>query len=178
MVSPSHKAAREVMSAVEQLSTADTLRLRSAAKFLTAGLGQSRRGESWEDLLQEAILRSLTGERKWPYQLAFRTFLIGAMRSIASSWAKRTPLESVSEFEPFSNAESIINSVAANALLDAVTKQLGDDEIALRILDCMMTGMNGPHIIEHLGLTPHQYQSAAKRIRRKAVKLLEDHPNP
>ena len=39
-----------------------------------------------------------------------------------------------------------------------------------------MTGMNGPHIIEHLGLTSHQYQSAAKRIRRKAVKLLEDHP--
>lgn len=178
MVSPSHRTTREIREAVEQLSTADALRLRSAAKFLTAGLGESRRGESWEDLLQEAILRSLVGDRKWPYHLDFRTFLIGAMRSIASSWAKRTPLERVSEFESFSNADSIINSVATNALVDAVTKQLGDDEIAVRILDSMMTGMNGRQIIEHLGLTALQYQSAAKRIRRKAMKLLDDFPTP
>ena len=115
MISPPHKAAGKSWRRWDNFSTADILRLRSAAKFLVAGLGHSGRGESWEDLLQEAILRSLAGERKWPSQLAFRTFLMGAMRSIASSWAKRTPLESVSECEPFSKAESIINSVSANA---------------------------------------------------------------
>jgi hypothetical protein len=45
-----------------------------------------------DDLLQEAIARTLTGNRQWNRQVTMFTHLFGCMRSIADERAKRAKL--------------------------------------------------------------------------------------
>jgi DNA-directed RNA polymerase specialized sigma24 family protein len=172
-VTPQPKTVQELNAAVERLSAADLLRLRSAARFLVAGMGEKRRGETWEDLLQEAVLRSLTGARKWPADVDVRTFLIGTMRSIVSSWIKRSP-EMVSEedLQLRSDGDPALNLVAGATLLESIRGQLSADATDLKIFECMLMGLKGPETAERTGISLSQYQSAVKRIRR-IIKRIE-----
>jgi DNA-directed RNA polymerase specialized sigma24 family protein len=168
-VSPPHpKTFQELGAAVEKLSAADLLRLRSAARALVAGMGEKRRGETWEDLLQEAVVRSLAGSRKWPTEVDVKTFLIGTMRSIVSSWVKQAPAEMVSEHEIQLRSKGAPASdlMAGADLLGNIRSQLSADETDLRIFECMLRGLKGPETAAQVGISLSQYQSAVKRIRR------------
>jgi len=51
----------EVDRAIKALTSTDLLRLRQFAKLLVHGLGRATRGRDWEDLLEEAMYRTLIG---------------------------------------------------------------------------------------------------------------------
>ena len=76
----------EVSQAIEALSDADALRLVEWSAPQEGGAPQT--GEEPEDLLQEAITRTLSGERSWKKGISFVFHLDQAMRSICSSWRK------------------------------------------------------------------------------------------
>jgi CheY-like chemotaxis protein len=82
----------EVERAINALTSADSLRLEQFAKSLIRVPGRSAGGRDWEDLLAEALYRSLIGAgdpqngRHWNRKVPFVQHLAGAMRSIASVW--------------------------------------------------------------------------------------------
>lgn len=85
----------EVDRAIEALTPSEVLRLQQSADFRVRGLGRAARGRTWEDLLGEALLRTLIGAedtqkgRHWNKDVDFVCHLTGAMRSISSCWRRQ-----------------------------------------------------------------------------------------
>lgn len=73
----------EICTALGGLSDADFIRLRKIATIYAGS-----RGRDPEDLLQDAIIRALYGERKCPRNVKVVVFLANAMRSIMYSHGK------------------------------------------------------------------------------------------
>jgi hypothetical protein len=98
----------ELNNAITELSAADLVRLRLVAKIY-----DRRR---YEDLLQEAICKTLSGERNWRDGITLRWHLYQAMRSIASDWAKKVDENLVleSQLGGDDNDESVLSGFAAS----------------------------------------------------------------
>src|SRR5689334_24310988 len=80
----------EVWSAVQSLTDADSTRLKAVAEALAFRLRSYVWGTGGADLLQEAVISVLQGNRKWrPSRVDLVRLLVGAMRSIASNWKDR-----------------------------------------------------------------------------------------
>src|SRR5258708_12140104 len=69
----------ETALALKLISRMDFLRLKSIARWHARGLPPD---VTWDDLLQEAITRVLTGSRRQPEGLSMVAFLAGIMRSL------------------------------------------------------------------------------------------------
>lgn len=130
------------------------------------GLGPRAAGSEWQDLLQEAVLRTLDGTRKWPRDVPFRLFLMQTMRSIAHSWMKSGSSERSPLPENLSQGADFAQQVLIDSQLDEFRMQLGSDQDAIQVLNCLSKDMKGPEIMTQLGITEHQYRAAVRRIRR------------
>jgi DNA-directed RNA polymerase specialized sigma24 family protein len=162
---PAYNTIQDARVAIERLSEADLLRLQIHARFLIFGLGQKAEGEGWQDLIQEAVLRTIEGTRRWPSHIEFRHFLMGTMRSIANSWLKRRAHVSLS-LVPAQEA-AFAKQIAIGSELDAIRTQLGSDQDAILVFNCLSRDMTGPEIMAQLGLSEHDYRAAVRRIRRR-----------
>ena len=119
------------------------------------------------DLFQEACLRTMDERRKWPRGLPATNFFWGVMRSIAWEWKRKDdPLD-----------EDIGDKGAEErTLLDRnhamkIIKALDDDPIAQKILVAIMKGARGEELLKLGGLSPTDYESKRKKIRRRIEKL-------
>jgi len=169
--------ADQVAAAIEQLSPPDLLRLQTLGKILTRGLLRvGHTDANWEDLLHEAILRAVAGQRHWPSNLDFRLFIAGTMRSIASSWKKRgIHVEYVNEVP---NQTDFTGEIEAASQLAYANRLLASDLRAIQVLDCLSRGMNGPEITKVLGLSEREYHATIKRLRRKLYPMLRQRLGP
>jgi CheY-like chemotaxis protein len=85
----------EIERRIELLTPPELLKLRRAAGFFINGLGRSARLRTGDDLLGEALLRTLIGAdphgrgRRWNKDVDFVRHLVGAMQSIANSWKRQ-----------------------------------------------------------------------------------------
>jgi len=182
----------EVDRMIEMLTTAELPKLQKFADFRVRGLGRAARGRTWEDLLQEAVLRTLIGAeatqkgRHWNKDVDFVRHLTGAMQSISNCWKrqfKETEAYLISEF-PRHDAEgqehSPLDSVASEhapadqCLIekdeeDRVLAMFKDDSEATRVLRALLDGLKKNEIKSRYGLDERKYAAAVKRIR---VKLL------
>jgi DNA-directed RNA polymerase specialized sigma24 family protein len=120
-----------------------------------------------EDLYNEAWLRAMDERRKWPRGLPATKFFRGVMRSIAWEWKRKDdPLD-----------EDIGDKGAEErTLLDRnhamkIIKALDDDPIAQKILVAIMKGARGEELLKLSGLSPTDYESKRKKIRRRIEKL-------
>lgn len=163
----------ELRAALAQLSAADAVRLRQIARLRSAGTAWT-----WEDLLQEAITRGLEGTRRWPKCVALAAFLAQTMRSIAYDERHAGEVE-VSESDLSTADEAIVLRASSQNTPD---KQLGvkqaltqvqtlfeGDEVAFSVLVSMAENQSPEAIRAELGLTPTQYATVQRRIRRKLV---------
>jgi DNA-directed RNA polymerase specialized sigma24 family protein len=120
-----------------------------------------------EDLYQEALLRTMEGRRKWPKGLAATAFFLGVMCSIAWEWKRKDdPLDKDIQDE----------EVGERPLLDrnhamTIIKAFDDDPIAKEILLAMAEGARGEELLKLSGLSPTDYESKRKKIRRRIEKL-------
>lgn len=96
----------EVEAAIIALTKVDLLKLRNYARLRIAAYGRFSIGVSAEDLLNEAISRTLEDDgRRWKKKsVSFVGLLMGNMRSISSNWTDghikiETPLDSSKENE-------------------------------------------------------------------------------
>jgi hypothetical protein len=183
----------EVLEAIKALylSPKDLAKLLGWARRLSAKIPGGANGSAAEDLVQEAIVRTLDfntssklqgnnetsadePRRKWyPQTHSFLYFLVGCMMSIAYSWRKRDGgQQSVQGSESQQELRSPVNPQAqaeASIILAKIREYFlrNNDSIGLEVFELKkVMGCTGPEIRERLGITMHDYDAASKRIYR------------
>jgi DNA-directed RNA polymerase specialized sigma24 family protein len=170
----------EVEAALSQFSLADSGRLRAVAKQYSFG-----RGMEWQDLLQEALCRSLAS-RNCPSGVDLVKFLCEAMRSIAHGEADKIRRRPVLVSVGTTNAkqekvlnhpdsaldpeEKLIHDQTFARLRRDVLAAFDDDVIARDLVDGMMEGFNAGELRELANLDPTTYESKRRFIRRRLEK--------
>ena len=157
-----------VSHALAGLSETDLLRLQALARLRARGLPQ---GVEWSDLLHEALARALDGSRHWPAGVPLLAFLAGVMRSICDEiWRRRgrgAELVALDEHAqsacPAPDPERVLAACEAMA---AIYRLFAGDGTALRIISGLEGGLSAEDIRAAHGLSPQQYDSARRRIRR------------
>jgi DNA-directed RNA polymerase specialized sigma24 family protein len=171
----------EVIAALDALTPEELLRLRQLAKLRSATLVVM----GWEDLLNEAIKRALEGARAWPKTVPFMAFMVQTMRSVASeerrelqanatvaeadlfrAHSSSLPLDelAVDEVDPARAAET-------RQLLRSIECLFADDPAAQCVLHGFGLGSSPEEIQRDSGMTPTQYASTQRRIRRALARL-------
>ena len=166
----------ETALATRLVSEMDLLRLKTIARLHARGLPPD---VSWEDLLQEALTRVLTGARRIPKELAPVAFVAGVMRSLRSEhWrrfsAARRRGDPPSDYRAYRTREEALRDAApdpersllAVEELKAIGRLFADDPVVLRIIDALGEGLSAEQIRAALSLTRTEYDSARKRMRR------------
>jgi len=170
---------------LETMSKADLIRLEHFARLRTAGLVWL----DWEDLLHEAIDRVLSGSRKWPKAIPFIVFMCGTMRSIASEfWRERSAKREIAmtDLAPTGENDSgffdrIIDEnqnpereASAHEVLTKIEALFEDDHAALAVLTGLANGSTPNEIQRTAAITPKQYATAQRRIRRTLSRAIRE----
>lgn len=166
-----------VRAAVERLTTEDRIRLLLVAKVFDP--------HRHEDLLQEAVSRTLSGERKWRDGVALYWHLHQAMRSIAWDWHKKLDENLVLESQCGENGRNASllaeaeattpdpeRQAAARLMLESIVEACESDPIVLGLLTGKLQGKTGREIREELSLSQKDFSAAAQRLRRSAKALV------
>jgi DNA-directed RNA polymerase specialized sigma24 family protein len=168
----------DVEAAIAALSTADLLRLQSIADRRARALMRFGLGWTGADLLQEALTRAVAGQKRWPKSVKFVTYLIQSMRNIAghsrdAAGEELTGLGAPGEGEHVrdgaiaaSSVHDIERQAAAHECLRKINDIFGDDVEVQLVLDGLAETMSGPQIQQALNITPTDYNTIMKRLRR------------
>lgn len=189
----------DVERAIRELTASDLLKLRQFASIRMFALGRAARGRTGEDLLSEAMVRTLMGVerldkgRHWNKNVDFVWHLIGAMQSIAHCW-KRTfndnepylACEVLSydgegrEISPFDNIASehpaADRYIMAQEMQEWVLTRFKNDPEAAAIIQGLLDGLRKNEILQKHALTQKRYAAVLKRIRMKLWNRKSDGP--
>ena len=175
-----------MVDAMRGLTVADLRRLQGIARVRALGLHEVE----WQDLLHEAVVRTLDGSRQWPVDISLIVFLRETMRSIASEhWRRRridpiipdppphdpsdevdaTVLDSV--VDPTSDPE---RDAAAAETLARIQQAFDGDLEALHVLQGMALGKSPSEIRDEGQMDARRYASTQRRIRRTLAREFPD----
>lgn len=173
---------QEVALALKNLSVADLLRLKQIAGMRSMGFVTI----DWEDLINEAVMRILAGTRRWPKSVPFIAFMAQTIRSVASEEWRRleqaqitleSEMVSVDDGEPHGSLGDISanpfhpeREVIARKTLGEIERLFADDTEAQLILTSLAQGLTPTETQTDARMSPTQYASAQKRIRRKLAR--------
>jgi DNA-directed RNA polymerase specialized sigma24 family protein len=161
--------------ALKLVTEMDLLRLKTIARLHARGLPPD---VGWEDLLQEALTRVLTGARRIPEQIAPVAFIAGVMRSLRSEHWRRAggagARYAASDYRAYRTRELALKdsapdperSLIAIEELEAIERLFADDRIVLGIIDALGEGLSPEQIRSALALSKTDYDSARRRLRR------------
>jgi hypothetical protein len=167
----------ELEAALDGMVPGDWTRLRKLAHYLA----MSRGGEA-DDLVQEALTRSLEGRRRCPKGLSIVKFLSMVMRSLASevSESRKKGLVPVAVsgevFERValdmpSPEAATISKIDGGAMLQRVEAAVdGDDELGFLLMG-IGDGMKGVSLQGFVGLDAKGLASAQRRLQRRLCDL-------
>lgn len=184
----------DIRQAIRSLTEADWVALNTYAENRIRRIGLSASNRDAHGLLTEAMNSLLeTGRRHWyPGKVDLPGFLMGAMWSISSNWARKgvsgqgeisdADLLRISEIGE--NSRRTTQSAQASgpgpedqllqndcqteeALVEEIETLFKDQLLASLILDGWKAGMKGPEIIEALNIDETQYRTAVRLIRRR-----------
>lgn len=180
----------EVVAAIESLFTSppSLLKLNQFAQFRIKSIGRSAEGRDHEDLLMEAVALTLERKRIWNRtSVDMVGHLMGVMKSVSSHWAEHvqtrgnnTYLESeVTQISDEGNVITLLGQAAcqrpspaqiveASRELNGIKMTFCSDKVVSDILSGLEAEMTGAEIREVLGLTTKEFDTAMKRLRRKA----------
>jgi CheY-like chemotaxis protein len=180
----------EVERRIEMLTIPELLKLRRFGDFRVRGIGRAARGRTGEDLLGEAILRTLIGAentqkgRHWNRDVDFLRHLAGAMQSICNCWKRQfNEIEAhfVSEF-PVHDEEgqerSPLDNIASGhppvdqCLIEKdeqsrVLSMFNDDHEAAQVLRGLLAGLTKSEIMLSYDLDKNKLAATERRIRVK-----------
>lgn len=176
----------DIESAIRALSKADLNRLSIYARWLFNYSSISSRLEfqAPDELINEAIVRTLLGKRRWTTTKPLVDHLMGVMKSCvfhaANSARARTErfdrTDMVEEGTREYASEGLENAVLETesdaecaAVLDELAEHFSSDNDAAAVLEGWKAGFSGPDIMDLHSLTRNNLESAAKRIRRYAI---------
>jgi RNA polymerase sigma-70 factor (ECF subfamily) len=178
-------SAAELRTAFEAFSAADSLRLEKAGQYL----GRKCRTDG-NELLGEAVLRALNGNRRCPRHLSALHFLIGVMKSLASEIIEkrnRDPLAKRIDNDPRlpssilacfpadqPNPEQALMVSEEDEFMKAVVADIealfANDKEAQQVLAGVMNGTPAEQVRKRCSMDLSTYNSARRRIRRRIDK--------
>jgi RNA polymerase sigma-70 factor (ECF subfamily) len=166
-VLPTHSAL-----ALDLVTPMDLLRLKAIARLHARGLPAD---VTWDDLLQEAITRMLTGKRVRPRDVPVVLFLAGIMRSLRSDHLRRARRQRAGDAdgtraELVDPAPDLERALIAAEELANLRALFAADQVALAIIGGIAEGLEPEAIRANLGITRTNYDSARKRIRRSVLR--------
>lgn len=182
----------EVEEAIGRLTPADSERLSKFAQLKVRGLLGLGFGVEAEDLLQEALTRSLQpGGKRWPKNISFVNHLIAAVRNIAGHLVRDGHGARLTSLDPPDASEADGDGVShewdrpteipgaeriavARARLQKIEKRFENDDRVLLVMEGLATEMTGPEIKADLGITQNELETAMTRLRRGAAKVEEE----
>jgi len=134
-------------------------------------------GMSWSDLLQEAVLRALTGARPWPPSVSLLAFLAGVMRSIGDEqWRRHRRQHDLPAPSDGGGADDPERACAAAEALVAIQRLFASDAAALKVIIGLISGMRAEDgsLLIHSGTEssnppPSREESVANSIWAKAL---------
>jgi len=169
----------EFSATLTALGNADLFKLKQLARLRSFGLVSME----WEDLLNEAISRTLAGQRRWPRGVEFLAFMAQTMRSIANEeWRKLEQSDLTLECDlPGEDDRGGLADLATNPItperellarraLDEINRVFDDDEQALKVLMALAQGGSPEELMAESSLTVGEYATVQRRIRRKLAK--------
>ena len=176
-------ALEEVDAALQALTEADYGRLWSFAKARILRIGGAADGRNHEDLLAEAVRRTLDGQRRWYQRVNIVEHLFGAMRSVSSHWAETYASEQRQGRDhlldtldartdlplAMSEAPNPERAIVASDLLRRVRQFFEDDPLADTIIAGWEDGLDGPTICEVAEIDSQTFQSKVRGIRRRLL---------
>jgi hypothetical protein len=152
--------------------------IESALRGLTAGdrTAVMKAAQHWaklrripfdpDDLMQETICRVLEGRRPWPRDRRAIEFLTGVIKSIAWEWKGLHDEET-----ELGDGGAGERGLFAMIDLKRIIALFDDDRIAKKILIGIANGTSGEDLGREIGLSPTEYESKRKKIRRRIEKL-------
>ncbi len=188
----------DVERAIRGLGRADALRLRAVAVTLIRGFHVDPVPHDHEDLLSEAITRTLAGERGWRQGVDFDYHLTQIMRSIASDWRRRAvrreekgareqreaellspKVKEHNPAAPYQNPRSHEPSrraaLLAAAEVEEIKQHCADDPEVTQVIACLELEMNGRQMQEHTGMSRRRLVTATQRMRRRLRRWRDGH---
>jgi DNA-directed RNA polymerase specialized sigma24 family protein len=167
----------EIAIALKLINEMDFLRLKSIARLHARGLPPDL---GWDDLLQEAFTRVISGSRRLPSGVSMVTFLAGVMRSLKSDhWRRRLSESQHSQNLLLDHAHeapmdlqlsdpqpAIERTLIAQQELQAIERLFAEDSVVLQIIDGLCEGRSAHEIREIMQISSTEYDSARKRMRR------------
>ena len=172
-VSEGIKSPEEIAEAIRSLSDADWIRLKKIAQLY------ARVVISPEDLLQEAFLRALNGDRRCPASVDVVKFLAEAMRSIGDAEQQKlaSRMEAVGIDEGTDVSSSVENpedQIASANQYASVRKDIlslfEDDLAAKDIVEGTIEDFTAEELRELTDLDKRAYDTKRKLIRRRIDK--------
>jgi hypothetical protein len=140
--------------------------------------------EEPDELVHEAICRVLEGKREWPRDLEKLGFLAGVIKSIAGdrrrALERTVPLNEESEVREArrglmdyegTEARKIRAKLDEKRIMMRIMTLFDDDPIAQQVVIGMVDGARGEELEQASGLSPTEYESKRKKIRRRIEKL-------
>lgn len=163
--------AAETRKAIESLSDADFAKLMVIARGFTGARIRGTVTEP-EDLVQDAIAKTLDGRRRWNKSVSIMKHLDRVMESDAGHIAEKHAAHSAQPIpegtaEPIAKIRDPAASMEALDELEHILRLFTGDETALEVLRLKGDGLSASEIQRELGMDKTQYETVTKRIRRR-----------
>jgi hypothetical protein len=185
--SPPPLSEAEIRNEINSLTAGERAKLIKIARYYAWKGRFGSVEEEPDELVQEAIYRVLAGLREWPRGLDKIQFLAGVIRGLAGdrkralirNLKRAVPLDEKMEVKEARRGRGKIDYEGAEArgilaMLDVkriLSSFFDDDPIAQKILMGVADGARGEDLEQASGLSPTEYESKRKKIRRRIEKL-------
>lgn len=185
----------EIIAAIEALTTAEHLRLRSYALQRAGMLRRTGLDKGDSDLLQIAVEHTLSGRRHWNKESSnFVDYLLGTLKSISNNWCRTleqhghflesdmttvsedgritTPLLGVPSPNPNPEEALVIKEQGEiiRRELDRLEQLVADRPLAVLIISERRRGTPRTEIQEVFDLSPREYETLTRWIYETARK--------
>lgn len=186
---------QEVEQAALALRPPDLKRLHAAARAVLRVFGLETADRDHEDLLSEALTRTLSGSRRWKRGVDFVRHLGETLRSVAWTWRERqevrtraglsrsdesaAPADGDVDEHPdvFGRpAPDVEGALLAEERVLLIRRHFAGDRGALAVMDAWADGYKAREVRQLTGLSDREYDAAARRIRRFAQRRGSDAP--
>ena len=173
----------EVQDAIQHLQGSDFVKLMIIARSFTkrrlygAVVGA-------DDLLQDAIAKTLAGRRRWNRDVSIVRHLDRVMESDSGHLAERRAQEAQrlrEHMQPLDvHPETVPHEPSPESrlrvceTLDKVLAFFADDEWALQLIHLKGEGFSASEIQRKLGMSKTEYDTVTKRIRRRLANISVD----
>ena len=169
---------QEARSAIEDLQNTDYKKLMRIARYFAENRLENTIVEP-DDLLYEAIVKTLDGRRRWNRRVSIIKHLDRVMESDSGHEADKRAARGFSQLseDSIESADQKPSPETRLLVLDELEGALelfAGDEIALKLLRLKSDYLSPSEIRLELGMSKVEYDTVTRRIRRRLAKYLAE----